>query len=199
MRDQLKKIVLILLLSIGVQAEDKISYEWTSANGWSGGEFSVPTWFAENLQVSGHEVLHFHDGYYDSKSVGHWSYVFALVVNELYEPSEAFLIEETNRYFLGLGRVLGDKKDEGLKKSAIKTVATSKAYKSAYTGKVQNFKLTAFDSWESAKAIKLNTRVYTWMCKGSKHRAIVYAISPQPYAHPIWDQLSAEVHGFSCK
>ena len=199
MKNIIIKLIALTLFSISIHAADKISYNWESPNNWSGGEFAVPTWFAPDLKVSGHEVLHFHDGYYDSKSVGHWSYAFALVINELEEPNEAFLIDETRRYFVGLGRILGDKKDPKLSIKKIKTKATSKAYKSFYTGKVQNFELIAFDSWESAKPIKLNTRIYTWMCEGSKHRALVYAISPQPWSHPIWDQLTAEVHGFSCK
>ena len=193
------KVLLVFFLTATINAQDKISFEWKSPNSWTGGEFEVPTWFAKDMKVSGYEILHFHDGYYDSSSIGHWSYVFALVVNELNEPSEAFLIDETKRYFLGLGRTLGDKKNPKLLANVIKVKPASKAYKSFYTGKVQDFKLTAFDSWESAKPIQLNTRIYTWMCKNNNHRAIVYAISPQNKSHPIWDQLTAEVHAFSCK
>ncbi len=188
-----------VVLVVSLHAKDSIEFEWKSANNWSGGEFEVPTWFAKDMKVSGYEALHFHEGYYDSKSVGHWSYVFALVVNELQEPDEAFLIDESERYFLGLGRVLGDKNNPSLSKKDIHVEATSIAYKSSYTGKVQNFSIKAFDSWESAKAINLNARIYTWKCVGAKHRAIVYAISPQEMSHPIWDRLSAEVHGFTCK
>lgn len=193
------KFLLLTAISLTIHAASKINFDWKSANNWTGGEFKVPTWFAEDMKVSGYEVLHFHDGYYDSSSVGHWTYVFALIINELEESTEAFLIDETKRYFLGLGRVLGDKKNPQLSKDIIQAKPASKAYKSPYTGKVQDFDLTAFDSWKSAEPIKLNARIYTWMCKGSKHRAPVYAISPQPKSHPIWDQLSAEVHGFSCK
>ena len=192
-------VALMCLLISSAQAKEEISFSWPSANNWGGGEFEVPTWFAPDMKVSGYEILHFHEGYYDTTSVGHWSYVFALVVNEVDEPDEAFLIEESERYFLGLGRVLGDKKDPNLPQNVIKVKATSRAYKSSYTGKVQNFSLRVFDSWESAKAIDLNARIYTWPCVGSKHRAILYAISPQEMSHPIWDQLTAEVHNFSCK
>ena len=193
------QLLLLFAFSSFSNAKDKIDFEWQSANNWKGGEFKVPTWFAPDMKVSGYEVLHFHKGYYNPKSVGYWSYVFVLIVNELNEPKETFLIEETRRYFVGLGRILGDKKNPNLSISNIKMQPSSKAYKSPYTGKVQDFKLTAFDSWKSAKPIKLNTRIYTWLCKDGDHRAIVYAISPQPKAHPIWDQLTAEVHQFSCK
>jgi hypothetical protein len=199
MRQHLIKIALILLLGTVSQAKESISYTWPSANNWEGGAFDVPTWFAPDMKVSGYEVLHFHEGYYEPKSVGHWSYVFALIVNELEEPDEVFLIEESRRYFVGLGRVLGDKKNKDLLFSNITAHATSPAYKSPYTGKVQNFVIRAFDSWESAEAIDLNARIYTWPCKGKKYRAIVYAVSPQEMSHPIWDQLSAEVHSFNCR
>jgi len=199
MKNMIIKLSVVALLSVNFLSADKIDFKWNSPNNWSGGEFPVPTWFAKDMKVSGYEILHFHDGYYDSSSVGHWTYVFSLVVNELEEPNEAFLIDETNHYFLGLGRVLGDKKNPNLSPENITTKVSSPPYKSSYTGKVQNFDLLAYDSWESAKPIKLNTRIYTWLCQGSKHRAIVYAISPQPREHPIWDELTAEVHAFECQ
>jgi len=198
MYKNITKVLALIMLSTTLLLAQPLPYNWPSVNNWSGGKFDVPTWFAPDMKVSGYEILRFHEGYYDSNSVGHWSYVFALVVNETQEIDTSFLIDETQRYFLGLGRVLGDKKDMNLKADAISVIPTSSSYKSSYTGQVQNFQLNAFDSWESAQTIKLNTRIYTYLCQDKHHRAIVYAISPQKFAHPIWDQLTAEANAFSC-
>ena len=80
MRYFFTKFLLLIAMTLTMNAENEISFDWKSANNWEGGEFKVPTWFAEDMKVSGYEVLHFHDGYYDSSSVGHWSYAFALII-----------------------------------------------------------------------------------------------------------------------
>jgi hypothetical protein len=197
---RLWRTVLFLLFLTSLlfsQESNEISYSWPSPNQWEGGNFSIPPWFAENLNYSGHEVLHFHPDYYDFGRDGFWSYNFALIVKETKTPTTEEIIEETKLYFVGLGRTLGDKKDSLLSVNTIDVKNTSDWIKKE-NRQYQKYILKAYDSWETGKSIMLNMRVTTWLCKNKKHRVIMYAISPQNYDHKIWKQLLSEINSFSC-
>ncbi len=190
--------VLIFASLLFSQEGNEISYSWPSPNQWQGGNFSIPPWFAEDLNYSGHEVLHFHPDYYNFGTEGFWSYNFVLVVNETKIPTTEEIIEETKLYFVGLGRTLGDKKDSMLSINSIDVNSTGD-WASEGDKRFQEYTLKAYDSWETGKPIVLNVRVTTWLCKSKKHRVIMYAVSPQNYDHKLWQQLLSETNSFRCK
>lgn len=180
-------------------ASSEPDYKWFSPNDWDGGKFSIPPWFAKDLQFTGKEELRFHPGYYDISSDGFWTYVFVLVVEQVEDVSTDDIVKETKLYFKGLGETLGDHKKDNIAIESIKVKPLSnwKEYDSG-EWKAQKYSLTAFDSWETGKYIKLNLNVSTWLCKKSKHRAIVYAITPHTWDNPIWKSLKRETGGLSC-
>ena len=74
-------LVMTSLFSNVSFAEDKYeNFKWESPNKWEGSIFDVPTWFAKDMLYTGREVIRFHDGFYDQKSTGFWTYAFALLV-----------------------------------------------------------------------------------------------------------------------
>lgn len=180
-------------------AQDKYeNFSWESPNGWEGAMFDVPTWFAEDMLYNGREVIRFHDGFYDEKSVGFWTYAFALLVEQTELPTTDGLVDETKRYFVGLARVLGDNKK--INYPADKIMVTPKSrWVVSNQGKKhsQLFELQIFDSFTTGKPIKLNAKITTWLCS-DKQRAIHYSLSPHKTTHPLWEQLNKEVDALKC-
>ncbi len=204
------KILLVLMLSVmtllfvnnsmvNTGSSSEPDYKWSSPNNWDGGKFSILSWFAEDLQFTGKEELRFHPGYYDIGSDGFWTYVFVLVVEQVDDVSTDDIVQETKLYFKGLGETLGDHKKQNIAIESIKVKPLS-GWKQFNNGewKAQKYSLTAFDSWETGKPIDLNLNVSTWLCKNTKHRAIVYAITPHAWDNPIWKSLKRESGGLSC-
>ena len=191
--------ITFLLFSLEIQAQDKseISYSWKSSLNWKGGSFTVPPWFAEDLNLHGKEVLHFHPDYYNYGTEGFWTYNFALIVNETKTPTTQEVIKETRLYFVGLGRTLGDKKNPKLPLSEITVKSTSNWITKGNT-RYQDYLLHGFDSWETGKAINLNVRVTTWLCPDSKHRVFIYSVSPKSMSDKIWLELKEDADGFRC-
>jgi hypothetical protein len=131
-----KKLLLIFSLFLvnygySQEAVRKQKYEkfsWESPNKWQGAVFDVPTWFAKDMLYTGREVIRFHEGFYDEKPVGYWSYAFALLVDQIHMPTTQELIDETQRYFVGLVRALGDKSQISYPKNKIIIKPTSNWY-----------------------------------------------------------------------
>jgi len=192
-------IITFLLFSVATHAQDKadISYAWKSPLNWKGGNFTVPPWFAEDLNLHGREILHFHPDYYNYGTEGFWTYNFALIVTETKTPTTQEIIEETRLYFVGLGRTLGDRKNPNLPISDITVKSTSKWVIKGNT-RYQDYLLRGFDSWETGKAINLNVRVTTWLCPDKKHRVVIYSVSPKSMSDKIWKELKADADGFKC-
>ena len=173
-------------------------FSWVSPNGWEGAVFDVPTWFAKNMLYTGREVIRFHDGFYDEKSNGFWTYAFALLVDQVEQPTTDQLVDETHRYFLGLVRGLGDNSRKDYPSDKIAFIPTSK-WNVSRNGqrRSQTFKLQSFDSFTTASTLKLNVKITTWLCS-NKHRAIHYSISPHSFQNPLWIELAQEVDALKC-
>ncbi len=174
------------------------NFSWKSPNQWEGAIFDVPTWFAKDMLYTGREIIRFHDGFYDKKSIGFWTYAFALLVDQTKTPTTEELIDETHRYFLGLVRTLGDNNKPNypkekilVKKSSEWTVTKNEKYRS------QNYMLSGFDSFSTGKPLTLNVKITTWLCSNNK-RAIHYTISPHQMVHPIWELLNKEIFALKC-
>ncbi len=194
-------ISLVLFLSSTSSFAAQTKYEnfnWKSPNGWEGGIFDVPTWFAKDMKYTGREVIRFHEGFYDAASNGFWTYAFALLVDQTSVPTTNELIDETHHYFTGLARGLGDKQNKNY--PANKIIVTTKSdwiVKDNGKRRSQLFELTIFDSFTTGKAIKLNAKITTWLCSDN-HRAIHYSLSPQNRSHPLWNELNKEVNALKC-
>jgi hypothetical protein len=190
----------LLLLPFNVNAlqQKYEDFSWTSPNGWEGAVFDVPTWFAQDMNYSGREVIRFHDGFYDKGSNGFWTYAFALLVEQTETPTTQDLIDETRRYFLGLARGLGDMQKKNYPVNKI-VVSAKSGWVAAEQGsrRSQVFQLDAYDSFTTAAPIKLNVRISTWLCS-NRQRAIHYSISPHDLSHPLWKQLDEEVKALKC-
>ncbi|HED36125.1 MAG TPA: hypothetical protein ENJ08_18170 [Gammaproteobacteria bacterium] len=173
-------------------------FNWKSPNGWEGGIFDVPTWFAKDMLYTGREVIRFHDGFYDEQSTGFWTYAFVLLVEQTEAPTTQALIEETGRYFTGLARVLGDSKDPSWPRDKIRVKPVSERKFDGSTKRVsQNFQLEVFDSFTTGKPVILNAKITSWLCSDN-YRAIHYALSPHVLTHPIWEKLDKEVAAVKC-
>ena len=174
------------------------NFSWKSPNGWEGAIFDVPTWFAKDMVYTGREVIRFHDGFYDPKSVGFWTYAFSLLVNETQIPTTETLIDETHRYFVGLVRTLGDNSKSNYPKEKI-IVKKSSDWRIFNNGKYrsQNYTLTSYDSFSTGRSLALNVKITTWLCSNNK-RAIHYTISPHKMSHKIWKELDKEVIALKC-
>ncbi|VAW64598.1 hypothetical protein MNBD_GAMMA09-959 [hydrothermal vent metagenome] len=181
-----------------VAQEKYQNFNWKSPNGWEGAVFDVPTWFAKDMLYTGREVIRFHDGFYDRDSTGFWTYAFALLVEQTGVPTTQAITEETKRYFLGLARDLGDKKDVDYSASKIHVKPVSQWTVDKTTKRrSQNYRLEIFDSFTTGKPITLNVRVTSWPCS-DKYRAIHYALSPHDMTQPIWGELDKEVSALTC-
>jgi len=187
-----------ILYTASAQVEQELSYNWESPLEWGGGNFSVPPWFAENLNYHGHEVLHFHPDYYNYGTEGFWTYNFALIVNELDIPTTNDIVNETRLYFVGLGRILGDHKNSELSIDEIEVKALGDWKKNGHKN-YQKYLLQAFDPWETGKAIMLHVRVTTWLCENKNQRVIIYSISPKDFDNQIWKLLKKDSESFECK
>ncbi|VAW55862.1 hypothetical protein MNBD_GAMMA07-2544 [hydrothermal vent metagenome] len=201
-----KRIVTLLVIGMIcmnhsdiASAKDKYeNFSWTSPNQWEGALFDVPTWFAKDMLYTGKEVIRFHDGFYDKKSVGFWTYAFVLLIDQIKTPKTEELIDETHRYFLGLVRTLGDNSKPNYPKEKI-IVKKNSEWITDNSGKQrsQNYTLFIFDSFSTGKSLMLNAKITTWLCSNQK-RAIHYAVSPHPMTHAIWKKLNKEISALKC-
>lgn len=192
---------LIIFVSIGTSFAATQKYKdfnWVSPNGWEGAVFDVPTWFAKDMLYTGREVIRFHDGFYDEKSNGFWTYAFALLVDQIEQPTTKQLVDETHRYFLGLVRELGDNSQKNYPSDKIVVTSTSE-WNISRNGQYrsQTFKLQSYDSFTTASALKLNVKITTWLCSDN-HRAIHYSVSPHSFQNPLWNELAQEVDALKC-
>jgi len=179
------------------------NFSWVSPHQWQGAVFDVPTWFAKDMSYTGREVIRFHDGFYDEKSTGFWTYAFALLVEQTETPTTDALLEETKRYFVGLARGIGDKNVKDYPENKIKVQSKSEWVTLKPTKKQQSEKrsqvyfLESFDPFTTGKPIKLNVKITTWLCSDSQ-RAIHYSVSPHSLSDKIWTQLDKEVDALQC-
>jgi len=191
---------LYFLVAATANAETKKheNFSWKSPHKWEGAVFDVPTWFAKDMLYTGREVIRFHDGFYDEKSTGFWTYAFALLVEQTKTPMTKELLDETKRYFVGLARGIGDKNIKNYPADKIKVTVKSKWTTSKQNKmRSQIYYLESFDPFTTGKPINLNVKITTWLCS-DKQRAIHYSISPHPLTHAIWKQLDKEVNALKC-
>jgi len=192
---------LVVFTSVNASTTTTTKYEnfsWVSPHEWQGAVFDVPTWFAKDMLYTGREVIRFHDGFYDEKSTGFWTYAFALLIEQTETPTTEALLEETKRYFVGLARGIGDKKNKDYPANKIKVTSKSAWVKSKQSkNRSQVYFLESFDPFTTGKDIKLNVKITTWLCSDSR-RAIHYSVSPHPLSDKIWTQLDKEVDALKC-
>ncbi len=188
-----------LMLAAACVAQEKYqNFSWESPNGWDGAVFDVPTWFAKDMLYTGREVIRFHDGFYDEQSVGFWTYAFVLLVEQTEEPTTEVLAEETVRYFAGLARELGSRKEKAWPRNKIRVKPVSEWKIDEATKRIrQDFQLEIFDSFTTGKPLTLNVKITSWLCSDN-YRAIHYALSPHEVTHSIWEVLDKEVAAVKC-
>ncbi len=181
-----------------IKSNNYANYTWVSPNGWGGGVFDVPTWFAPDMPYTGQEIIRFHDDFYEADKEGFWTYTFAMLIDQTKTPTTQDILDETHRYFVGLSRFAGGKKDADYPADKVIVKAVSD-WKISADGKrrSQYYTLQTYDSFTSGESIKLNMKVTSWLCSKT-HRAFLYSFSLRETHHPLWKQLDEEANALQC-
>ncbi len=173
-------------------------YHLPTPEGWEVERFPIPISFAPQIPYNGVEDVRFTPGWGDEKSEQYWSYAYLWWLEGEQKIDAATLEKYLTYYYEGLvGRNI-----TGRKIPAAKVVPTAVKLKSmkavpgdrgSYTGTI-----TMLD-YMAQKPITLNCRVGVSSCKDQNHTAVFIELSPQPYAHPVWQDMGKIKKGFTCE
>ncbi|MBI3548398.1 MAG: hypothetical protein HY078_05015 [Elusimicrobia bacterium] len=161
-------------------------FAWPAPAGWKTETIPFPLDFAPALKHKGVEELRFMPGFRDLKAEGYWSYAFLWWIEDA-PPDAKTLGDELLVYFRGLCDAVGGKKRK-FDPTGYKVVL----------GASGEAKVETYDPFVTGQAITLNARHRTLKCDAEKRNAVLVALSPRPFADPVWKTLDDRLSEFKC-
>lgn len=173
-------------------------YTLPSPTGWAEERFSLPPDFAPEIVYKGVEEVRFAGGWGDVKSEEHWSYCFLWWLEGTPKIDALTLQSSLKAYYTGLVARNIERRHIPADK-IIPTVAVIKKIKTisddleTYSGTVRML------DYHSNEPIVLNCMIHVKDIKVLNHTAIYFEISPKPFSHIVWKEMSKIGNGFDIK
>lgn len=157
--------------------------------GWGVERFVLPPEFAPEIKLKGVEDVRFSPGWGDVKSDEHWTYSFLWWIDGTQKLDAVLLQSYLKAYYTGLvGRNIISRNIPENK--LVPTTAAIKKIKAAATDAETYSGTIAMLDYHSLQPITLNCFVHVKDSKVNTHTAVYFEISPQPFAHPVWQKLN---------
>jgi hypothetical protein len=195
----MRKPILFLLLVFCI----KISY---AQNGiyllpkppnWSAERFSFPLSFAPQINFTGNEELRFTPGWGNSKSDEYWAYTFLWFIKGKPALNQDTLNHYLTQYYNGL--YLSNLKNKKTVPPASFTMADIKSiHRLQNDAESYEGKITTLD-FLTGQPITFYTRIHVRGYPQMNCTGILFEVSPQDYAQPVWIKMNNLVAGFSVK
>ncbi len=163
-------------------------YQLLIPQGWSTELFELPPAFAPQIPFKGVEDIRFAPGWGNVKSEEHWTYGFLWWLQENYPVDAATLQTSLQAYYNGL--LAGNISSRNIPANkiiptvaAIKKTSTAVGDLATFTGTVSML------DYHAQLPMLLHIIVHVKDSKLKKAGAVFFEVSPQPFTHPVWQQL----------
>jgi hypothetical protein len=149
-------------------------------NNWRYERLEFPLTFAPELDFEGFEELRFAPGMFDPESASHFSYVFAIRIEQDLSVDAAFLEDFLRRYYRGLCAAVAEARELEL---ALDSIAAR-----VVSGE-QGFVATIdfLDAFGSGAPLELRAELE--LHSSARHTELLGLVSPRPREAAIWSEL----------
>ena len=173
-------------------------YHLLVPQGWSTELFELPPAFAPQIPFKGVEDIRFPPGWGTVKSEEHWTYGFLWWLEETYTVDAAVLQTSLQAYYNGL--LAGNISSRNIPANkiiptvaAIKKTNTAPGDLATFTGTVSML------DYHAQLPMLLHIAAHVKDSKLKKGAAVFFEVSPQPFTHPVWQQLHEIEKSFTIK
>jgi len=181
------------LASGGLPAQEApLPFDMPVPEGWRTETIPFPLEFAPDLPYTGLEELRFAPGMFNADSEELWSYAFVWWIGEAEPVDTDSLSRHLEEYFRGLAHAVGESRGVEIGDATFEA-ALSENGLIGFRGRAETF-----DAFVTREQISLNVGGGLVECATQGHRAVLFALSPQPFDHPVWKTLASIVEGFRC-
>ncbi len=193
----MQKIIGLLLLILTINSigyTQLPSYTFAKPAGWESETFPLPPGFAPEIVFKGVEDIRFTPGWAKSTSEQYWSYAFIWLLEGKQVLSEKVLSNYITAYYTGIYTVnLRDKPapKPGFTTSSFQKIKSAKEDAETYEGSVQTL------NYLTHQTLSLHVRVHYRKVAKASATVMLFEVSPQPYTHSVWQELSAVILGFT--
>lgn len=161
---------------------------------WRKEYIPFPLGFAPELKYSGAEDIRFAPGWSSVESPDFWTYKFIWYLDADPQLDGEQLQADIETYFDGLMNAVAKDGDQ----DALPLPGTAAAFvPNAAPGRWKG-RVRVYDAFFQKKLISLNMLVHTFYCPGVGKYVTVFDVSPQPYAHVVWNTMAGIGLGFQC-
>lgn len=170
-------------------------YAFAAPPTWQIERFAMPPEFAPQVAYTGVEDVRFAPGWADAKSPQYWSYAYVWWLDGLQKLNTERLRQHLHDYYSGLvsrnvaGKTAPPTPDVRVQLKPSKTEPTDGA---TYRGSIQMF------DYMARQPITLRCIVHLKTCPAPQHTVVLVEMSPQPYVHPVWQELTRMTSHFEC-
>ena len=192
----MRKIIslLILILTINSIGYTQLpTYTLVKPASWESETFPLPPAFAPEIIFKGVEDIRFSPGWSKSVSEQYWSYAFIWLVEGKQVLSEKVLSDYMTAYYTGI--YTANLKDKPAPKPGFTTTRFHKIKPAeedavTYEGSVQTL------NYLTHQPLSLHVRVHFRKVANASATVMLFEVSPQPYSHSVWQELSTVILGF---
>lgn len=158
----------------------------TTPTDWRYEKVKLPLEFAPEMTYTGFEELRFSPGMFDVNSPNHFTYLFAVSINNTPKLAKEEVITFLSQYYKGL--LSNVAKSSNLKVDTDKITVTLDESKKA-KGKHFYANATIFDSFTDGRELTLHLDLEIISDKQTKKSYILAFVSPQDMESEVWKNL----------
>ena len=182
------------------EAERAFPYVFTAPEDWRTEVVTFPLSFAPELDYEGHGNVRFAPGMFSAGAEDFWTYSFVWWLPADTEISAQRLSADMNAYFSGLAELIMASRELEVPEHKASANFTMRADDKADASQTLSLegRVETFDAFATQSPVALNAHVNGVPCPDQDRLALIFAFSPQPYAHENWRALEAIRTGFQC-
>ena len=183
------------------QAEAEVfPYVFTAPDDWRSEVVTFPLSFAPELGYEGHGDVRFAPGMFTAGADDFWTYSFVWWLPADTEISAERLSADMDTYFSGLAALIMASRELDVPEHNASAHFTARGEASAAASQNLSLKgrVETLDAFATQSPVALNAHVDTVPCPEQDRLALIFAFSPQPYAHENWRALDAIKTTFQC-
>jgi hypothetical protein len=165
---------------------------------WNFERFLIPIGFAPEIPYKGVEDIRFTPGWAKRTSDEYWTYAFLWWLDGSPKIDAQIVATNLKAYYTGLYKANSDSVQTATENpvpavTSFKKIPTAKGDLETYSGTIEMM------DYMQRKPITLNCRVHLASCREENKSIIFYELSPKPFTHNNWTNLSQLWLNFKCK
>ncbi len=175
-------------------------YSFQAPEDWRSEVVTFPLSFAPELDYEGHGDVRFAPGMFTAGADDFWTYSFVWWLPSDTEISAAGLSADMDTYFSGLAALIMSSRELEVPEHNASAHFTARDEISAEASQSFSLKgrVETLDAFATQSPVALNAHIDAVPCPDQYRLALIFAFSPQPYAHENWRALDAIKTAFQC-